>query len=104
MQPEVQRVTLEAIVQADSSRHGVAESDWVALVRAVGRRDQAALRALYDGANRLVYTLSFRRRAAADGRGGHAGRLPRSLAPGAGLRAAGGTVVGWIMNLAAPAP
>ena len=103
VQAEVHPATLDSIVQAASSRNVnvVAEYDWVALVRAVGRRDQDALQALYDGAHRLVYTLSFRM----TGNRETAEEVTRDVfhevwrrAPD--YEAAGGSVVGWIMNIA----
>ena len=101
MQADVQPTTLDAIVLPATSTNGIAESDWVALVLAVSRRDQAALQALYDGAHRLVYTLSFRMTGSRE----TAEEVTLDVfhevwrrAPA--YEAAGGTVVGWIMNIA----
>jgi anti-sigma factor ChrR (cupin superfamily) len=77
------------------------ESDWVGLVRAVGRGDQRAFQGLYDRASRLVFTLGY--------------RITRNLETAEEVTLAvfhevwrralyydpaNGSVLGWIMNLA----
>jgi RNA polymerase sigma-70 factor (ECF subfamily) len=52
--------TLGYLLYADRTRPRVPEAEWVALVHAVAVRDPAALRALYDRAHRLVFTLALR--------------------------------------------
>jgi RNA polymerase sigma-70 factor (ECF subfamily) len=52
--------TLGALLYADRSRIPIPEHDWVRLVEAVAAGDQRALRALYDRAHRLVFTLAVR--------------------------------------------
>ena len=78
-----------------------AESAWVALVHAVARGDQLALHALYERANRPVFTLALRM----TGDRGAAEELTLDVFLQA-WRQAGrytptdGTVLAWIMNLA----
>ena len=93
--------TLGDLLYADEMRTRVSEDEWVGLVRSIAGGDQIALRALWDRAQRIVFTLTVRiinnpqtaeeltldvfhdiwRRA-------------RTYDPG------GGTVIGWIMNQA----
>lgn len=54
------RPLLGDILYADPSRARIAESDWVALVRRIAAGDPLALHALYERANRIVYTLIVR--------------------------------------------
>lgn len=89
------------LLYGDGARARVPESDWVALVRAVGSGDQRALRTLYDRTHRLVFTLVVRlvndRRTAEE--------LTVDVFHEAWRRASkydpvGGPVLGWLMNLA----
>lgn len=56
---ETKPTTLGDVLYA-GSKAPVTERDWVALVEAVAGGDQAALHALYDRANRIVFTLALR--------------------------------------------
>jgi len=79
----------------------VAEKDWSDLVRAVGAGDQRALRTLYEQFHRLVYTLAVRitgdRHVAEEVTIDVFHDVWRRAAA---YDAAGGSVVGWIMNQA----
>lgn len=93
--------TLGAVLYANQAGPLVVESDWVALVEAIGRGDQAALHALYDRAHRLVFTLIMRitrNRETSE-------ELTVDVFHDVWRRAAdydpaNGTVLGWIMNQA----
>jgi len=93
--------TLGGVLYANQSAPVVVEDDWVALVEAIGRGDQAALHALYERIHRPVFTLITRltrNRATAD-------ELTVDVFHDVWRRAAtydpaNGTVVGWIMNQA----
>lgn len=82
-------------------RTKVSESEWIALVQSIANGDQQALHALYERTHRLVFTLMV--------------RMSNDLATAEELTldvfhdvwrrastydAAGGSVVGWIMNQA----
>ncbi|HTM22395.1 MAG TPA: hypothetical protein VL172_17865, partial [Kofleriaceae bacterium] len=78
----------------------VAEEEWVCLVDAVAGGDARALGALYQRTRGLVFTLAMR----ITGRGASAAEVTaqvfedlRRHAPR--YAAAGGSVIGWIMNL-----
>jgi RNA polymerase sigma-70 factor, ECF subfamily len=93
--------TLGALLYADPTRARVPESEWVALVRAVTQGDQLALRALYDRAHRLVFTLALR----ITGCRQTAEELTLDVFMGVWQRAGTydarvGPVIAWIMNLA----
>ena len=51
---------LGALLLDDAGETPAREAEWVALVAAVGARDQAALRELYERTHRIVFTLIFR--------------------------------------------
>lgn len=79
----------------------VAERDWVALVEAVAGGDQTALHALYDRANRIVFTLALRLTANPE----TAEELTIDVFHEVWRRASNydahnGTVIAWIMNQA----
>ena len=91
--------TLADLVHPD--RTNVSESEWIALVQSIANGDQQALHALYERTHRLVFTLMV--------------RMSNDLATAEELTldvfhdvwrrastydAAGGSVVGWIMNQA----
>lgn len=89
------------LLYGDRTPARIPESDWVALVRAVGSGDPRALRALYDRTHRLVFTLIVRlvkdRQTAEE--------LALDVFHERWRRAskydpAGGPVLGWLMNLA----
>jgi RNA polymerase sigma-70 factor, ECF subfamily len=93
--------TLGRLLYADASRARLPEADWVALVSAIAARDQRALRALYERAHRIVFTLIMR----ITGDRETAEELTLDVFHDVWRRAcaydaAGGTVVGWIMNQA----
>ena len=77
------------------------ETDWVRLVEAIAKADQRALRALYERTHRIVFTLIMRitqNRETAE-------ELTLDVFHDVWRRAstydaAGGSVVGWIMNQA----
>ena len=77
------------------------EDEWVCLVQSVAAGDQQALHGLYERAHRLVYTLMMR----ITGNRQTAEELTVDVFHDVWRRAsaydaAGGTVVGWIMNQA----
>jgi RNA polymerase sigma-70 factor (ECF subfamily) len=93
--------TLGALLYADPAKPRVSESEWRELVEAIAAGDQLALRALYDRAHRLVFTLTLRIL------GNHASAEEVTLdvfhdvwrrAPT--YDGTGGSVLGWIMNQA----
>ncbi len=93
--------TLAGLLPAAKANARVSEQDWVALVRSVAAGDQRALRALYERTHRVVFTLIMRiandRQAAEE--------LTLDVFHDVWRRAskydaAGGTVVGWILNQA----
>jgi RNA polymerase sigma-70 factor (ECF subfamily) len=93
--------TLGDVLYAKKGKRLVAESEWVALVRAVAAGDQLALHALYERAHRPVFTLIMRISANRD----TAEELTVDVFHDVWRRAAGyepanGTVLGWIMNQA----
>ena len=93
--------TLGALLYADKAKTRVSERDWVELVQSIAAGDQLALRELYERTHRIVFTLIMRltnNRETAD-------ELTLAVfhdvwrqAPQ--YDAAGGSVVGWIMNQA----
>lgn len=93
--------TLGDVLYADKSKHLVSEKEWVALVRMVAAGDQLALHALYERAHRVVYTLIIRITSNRE----TAEELTVDVFHDVWRRAslydaAGGTVLGWIMNQA----
>lgn len=52
--------TLGGLLYADNRKARIPEADWVRLVQAVARRDEGALRALYQRTHRPVFTLIVR--------------------------------------------
>ena len=93
--------TLGAVLYPDRSKTRESERDWVALVHAVAKGEQAALHALYERTHRPVFTLIMRLRP--DRETAEALTLDvfvdmwrRALA----YDPAHGTVLAWIMNLA----
>jgi RNA polymerase sigma-70 factor (ECF subfamily) len=101
--PDLQRApgTLGEVLYADPARALVSEADWVAVVRGVAAGDQAALLALYERANRVVFTLAVR----ITGNRETAEEVTLDVFHDVWRRAAGyqeadGTVLGWIMNQA----
>jgi RNA polymerase sigma-70 factor (ECF subfamily) len=93
--------TLGDLLYADKGKSRVSEKDWVVLVQSIAAGDQLALRALYERTHRIVFTLIMRitqdRQTAEE--------LTLDVFHDVWRRAsaydaAGGTVVGWIMNQA----
>jgi RNA polymerase sigma-70 factor (ECF subfamily) len=93
--------TLGDLLYADKGKARVPESEWVALISAIAAGDQSALRALYERAHFIVFTLIMRitaNRNAAD-------ELTVDVFHDVWRRAAtfdpaAGPVLGWIMNQA----
>ena len=89
------------LLYADTAKTPVSEKDWVGLVQSIAARDQRALHALYERAHRIVFTLIVRitnNRETAE-------ELTLDVFYDVWRRAstydaAGGSVVGWIMNQA----
>ncbi len=93
--------TLGQILYADKAKELVDEQDWVRLVQLVAAGDQGALHALYERTHRIVFTLTVRitnNRETAE-------EVTLDVFHDVWRRAstydaAGGSVVGWIMNQA----
>jgi RNA polymerase sigma-70 factor (ECF subfamily) len=93
--------TLGDLLYADKAKPPVSEKEWVGLVQSIGTGDQLALRALYGRTHRLVFTLIMRitnNRETAE-------ELTLDVFHDVWRRAnnydaAGGSVLGWIMNQA----
>jgi len=100
-QRESETRTLGDLLFADDTKARVPESQWIGLVQSIAGGDQHALYALYERAHRLVFTLIVRitnDRATAE-------ELTVDVFHDVWRRAstydaAGGSVVGWIMNQA----
>jgi RNA polymerase sigma-70 factor (ECF subfamily) len=93
--------TLGDVLYASKGKALVPEAEWAALVRRVAEGDQAALHALFERAHRPVYTLIVRMSASRE----TAEELTLDVFHDVWRRAsrydaAGGTVLGWIMNQA----
>jgi len=93
--------TLGDLLYADKDKLRVSEGEWLGLIQAIARGDQLALHALYERANRPVFTLIMRitnNRLTAE-------ELTLDVFHDVWRRAAGfdttaGSVLGWIMNQA----
>ena len=93
--------TLGDLLYADKAKTPVSEKDWVGLIQSIAAGDQRALHALYERMHRTVFTLIARitnNREAAE-------ELTLDVFHDVWRRAstydaAGGSVVGWIMNQA----
>ena len=89
------------LLYADKAKTPVSEKDWVGLVQSIAAADQRALHALYERTHRIVFTLIVRitnNRETAE-------ELTLDVFHDVWRRAstydaAGGSVVGWIMNQA----
>jgi RNA polymerase sigma-70 factor (ECF subfamily) len=93
--------TLGDVLYARKSKTLVSEKDWVRLVECVAGGDQLALHALYERAHRVVFTLIMRITANRE----TAEELTLDVFHDLWRRAsrydaAGGPVLGWIMNQA----
>ena len=93
--------TLGQLLYADASRTFVSEKDWAALVQRVATGDEAAFHVLYERTHRIVFTLAVRivnnRESAEEVTLDVFHDVWRRAAT---YDAAGGSVVGWIMNQA----
>ena len=93
--------TLGDLLYADTAKSPVSEKDWVGLVQRIAAGDQLALHALYAQTHRIVFTLAVRivsNRESAE-------EVTIDVFHDVWRRAkaydaAGGSVVGWIMNQA----
>jgi RNA polymerase sigma-70 factor, ECF subfamily len=93
--------TLGDLLYANQTKVRTSEEDWVRLVRDIGTGDQVALHTLYEQTHRVVFTLILRilnNRETAE-------ELTLDVFHEVWRRAAsydpeGGSVIGWIMNLA----
>jgi len=93
--------TLGHLLYADKGRSHASEQEWVGLLRSIAAGDQLALDALYERTHHLVFTLAMRitnDRATAE-------EVTLDVFHDVWRRAskydaAGGTVLGWIMNQA----
>ena len=97
---ETSSSTLGDVLYA-GSKAPVAEQDWVDLVELIAAGDQPALHALYDRANRIVFTLALRLTANPE----TAEELTVDVFHDVWRRASAydaenGTVIAWIMNQA----
>lgn len=93
--------TLGDLLYADRQKRRVSEEEWVALVRSIATGDQTALRALYERAHRIVFTLTLR----ISGDRSTAEELMIDVFHDVWRRAAtydpqNGPVIGWMMNQA----
>jgi RNA polymerase sigma-70 factor, ECF subfamily len=93
--------TLGDVLYAKPGRAARPEAEWVALVRAVGSGEQAALHALFERSHRLVFTLAMRITCCRE----TAEEVTLDVFHDIWRRAwgydpANGTVLGWIMNQA----
>ena len=93
--------TLGDVLYNGHSTAPVAEAEWAALVQSIAAGDQAALHALYERAHRPVFTLMVRIMANREA----AEELTLDVFHDVWRRAsaydaAGGSVVGWVMNQA----
>jgi RNA polymerase sigma-70 factor, ECF subfamily len=93
--------TLGDLLYADKAQARVPESEWVGLVRAIAAGDQLALRELYERSHRLVFTLTMRIASNRE----TAEELTLDVFHDVWRRAskydaAGGSVLGWILNQA----
>jgi RNA polymerase sigma-70 factor (ECF subfamily) len=95
------RGTLGDLLYADRTRALVSEKEWVGLVESIAAGDQGALHALYERTHRIVFTLIVR----ITNNQETAEELTLDVFHDVWRRAsaydaAGGSVVGWIMNQA----
>jgi RNA polymerase sigma-70 factor, ECF subfamily len=93
--------TLGALLYADEAKPRASEKDWVVLIQSIAAGDQRGLHALYERTHRLVFTLIMRitndRQAAEELTLDTFHDVWRRAAT---YDAAGGSVIGWIMNQA----
>jgi RNA polymerase sigma-70 factor, ECF subfamily len=93
--------TLGAVLYANKARTPQLEKEWVDLVRAIAARDQSSLHALYERSHRPVFTLIMRITCNRETAEEVTLDVYHDVWRRASLyEAAGGTVLGWIMNQA----
>lgn len=93
--------TLGDLLYADNTRARVSEQDWAGLVQRIAAGDQRALHALYERTHRIVFTLIMRIVNSRETAEEVTVDVFRDVWRRAGTYdAAGGPVVGWIMNQA----
>jgi RNA polymerase sigma-70 factor (ECF subfamily) len=99
--PGAAPAVLGDLLYTDTKKPVVAEEDWVGLVRAMAAGDQRALHAVYERTHRLVFTVIVRitsnRHTAEELTLDVFHDVWRRAAT---YEAAGGSVVGWILNQA----
>ncbi|MGH6689788.1 MAG: sigma-70 family RNA polymerase sigma factor [Gammaproteobacteria bacterium] len=100
-EPDATRGVLGDLLYADTTKTLVSEKDWVGLVQSMAAGDQRALHALYERTHRIVFTFIVRITNNRD----TAEELTLDVFHDVWRRAstydaAGGSVVGWIMNQA----
>jgi RNA polymerase sigma-70 factor, ECF subfamily len=93
--------TLGDLLYTDKAKTPISEKEWVVLVRAIAAGDQLALHALYERTHRLPFTLIMRITSSRES----AEELTLDVFHDVWRRAstydaAGGSVLGWIMNQA----
>jgi RNA polymerase sigma-70 factor, ECF subfamily len=93
--------TLGDVLYKDRTIPQKSETAWVALVRAVAARDAQSLHSLYEQSNRVVYTLALRLTGSPEAAEEVTLQVFYDVwSNAATYHAAGGTVLGWIMNQA----
>jgi RNA polymerase sigma-70 factor (ECF subfamily) len=93
--------TLGDVLYAGPAAARVPEAEWVELVRAMAAGEARALLELYDRTHRAVFTLLVRLTADRDAAEKLAAEVYAAARQHASrYRASGGTVLGWMMNLA----
>jgi len=93
--------TLGDVLYANPAKVPVSEAEWVALVQAIAVGDQLALQSLYGRVHRLVFTLAMRIvRSRESAEEITVDVFHQVWKRAASYDAAGGTVIGWIMNQA----
>lgn len=89
------------MLYANPAKVPVSEAEWVALVQAIAVGDQLALQSLYGRVHRLVFTLAMRIvRSRESAEEITVDVFHQVWKRAASYDAAGGTVIGWIMNQA----
>lgn len=98
---ETETSTLGQLLYGDPSRTVVSEKDWVALVQRIAAGDEVAFHALYEQTHRIVFTLAVRIVNSRESAEEVTLDVFHDVWRRAGTYdAAGGSVVGWIMNQA----
>jgi RNA polymerase sigma-70 factor, ECF subfamily len=100
-QPDIGTGTLGDLLYADSTKTRLSETEWVRVVESIAAGDQLALQAMYERLHRVVFTLVMRITSNRE----TAEELTLDVFHEVWRRAgrydaAGGPVVGWVMNQA----